>query len=127
MRTTASPMSVAFARISTAEDFSYGFRDFLDRFREAPDLALISDEPASLTEALNDDGLADAYLASIAAWLAHRHGLPVPEWAAGTARALGKPWFAAKTHKLRMVLLQESPTEFRVRNLFVSANALSRA
>ncbi|WP_367871316.1 hypothetical protein [Luteolibacter sp. Populi] len=120
-------MSVAFAGISNEQDFSYGFRDFLDRFREAPDFAMISDEPASLKDALNDDGLADAYLASIAAWLARRHDLPVPDWAVGTARALAKPWFAAKTHKLRMVLLQESPVEFRVRNLFVSANALSRA
>jgi len=127
MKVTASSMAVAFAEISNERDFSYGFRDFLDRFRDAPDSALIAEEPASLKEVLNDGGLADAYLASIAAWLAHRHGIPVPEWARGTARALSKPWFAAKTHKLRMVLLQESPTEFRVRNLFVSANALSRA
>jgi hypothetical protein len=120
-------MSEAFAGIRDEREFSYMLRDFLDRFREAPDGALISDEPSSLTRVLDDHGLADAYLASTAAWLARRHGLPVPDWARGTARALAKPWFAAKTHKLRMLLLQDSPTEFRIRNLFVSSDALSRA
>lgn len=43
------------------------------------------------------------------------------------ARALTKPFFAARTKALKAVLLQESPVEFRIRNLFVSANALSRA
>jgi len=37
------------------------------------------------------------------------------------------PWFAAKSPNLKAILLQESPAAFRVRNLFVSANALSRA
>ena len=35
--------------------------------------------------------------------------------------------FAARTKTLKAVLLQESPAEFRIRNLFVSANVLSRA
>ena len=69
----------------------------------------------------------DAFLASTAAYLAQKHKLPVPDWAKGTSRALGKPWFAAKSHNIRMVLLQESPAAFRIRNLFVSANALHRA
>jgi hypothetical protein len=51
----------------------------------------------------------------------------VPNWAKGNARALNKPWFAAKTPNLKAILLQESPAAFRVRNLFVSANALPRA
>jgi hypothetical protein len=76
---------------------------------------------------LRDDGRADAFLASMAAYPAQKPQFTTPAWASGNSRALAKPWFAAKSHNLRMILLQESPAAFRVRNLFVSANALSRA
>ncbi len=90
-------------------------------------MRLIADEPSSLVPVLKDEGVADAYLASVAATLAHEQGQSAPEWASGSARALEKPFFAARTPKLKAVLLQESPVEFRIRNIFVSANALSRA
>lgn len=90
-------------------------------------MQLLVDEPSSLTSVLKDEGVADAYLASVAATLAHEQGFAAPQWAKGSARALEKPFFAAKTPKLKAVLLQESPVEFRIRNIFVSANALSRA
>ncbi|MCW1886135.1 hypothetical protein OKA04_15465 [Luteolibacter flavescens] len=120
-------MTEAFGEVSSDEDFGYALRDFLDRFREQPDLSLITDEPALLEPTLSDGGHADAFLAATAAWLANNHRLRVPDWAKGSTRALAEPRFAARSHNLRMVLLQESPTEFRLRNLFVSANALSRA
>ena len=127
MIAVACPMQQAFSGINTTEDFGYMLRDFLDRFREQPDPTLVAEEPALLATILNDNGVADAYLAATAAWLAKQHGLRVPQWATIDSRALDTPWFAARTHKLRMLLIQESPTEFRIRNLFVSANALSRA
>jgi len=127
MIAVAVPMKEAFAGIHNTGDFGYMLRDFLDRFQEQPDPSLVAEEPALLATLLKDHGVADAYLAATAAWLAHKHGLRVPPWATGTSRALDVPWFAARTHKLRMLLIQESPTEFRIRNLFVSANALARA
>lgn len=127
MIATATSMREKFAEITDAETFGYSLRDFLDRFREAPSFDLIAEEPALLDSRLKDGGRADAFLASTAAYLAQKHQLPAPNWASGSARALEKPWFAAKTHNLRMILLQESPAAFRIRNLFVSANALSRA
>ncbi len=127
MIATAIPMKEAFAAVRTSEDFGYRLRDFLDRFQDNPVLSLIAEEPAGLSERLNDRGVADAYLAATAAWLANRNHLPVPQWAKRDSRALEVPWFAANSHKLRMLLLQDSPTEFRIRNLFVSADALSRA
>jgi hypothetical protein len=127
MIATATPMRAKFAGITDTETFGYSLRDFLDRFREAPSYNLIAEEPELLEPQLKDSGRADAFLASTAAYLAHKHQFPVPRWASGNSRALEKPWFAAKSHNLRMVLLQESPAAFRVRNLFVSANALARA
>lgn len=127
MKVIAMPMREAFAGISDTESFGYRIRDFLDRFRDSPSFDLIAEEPRLLKDILNDEGRADAFLASTAAYLAQKHNFPIPAWARGTSRALARPWFAAKTHNLRMILLQESPAAFRVRNLFVSANALHRA
>ncbi len=120
-------MAEKFAAITGPREFGYALRDFADRFNRSPSAQLVAEEPASLTTALGDEGVADAWLASAASWLCRTHGLPAPQWARGTSRALTKPFFAARTKALKAVLLQESPTEFRVRNLFVSANALSRA
>jgi hypothetical protein len=127
MIATATTMREKFAGITDVDTFGYSIRDFLDRFRETPAFDLIAEEPDFLEPAFKDGGRADAFLASTAAYLAQKHQLQVPVWAQGNARALEKPWFAAKTHNLKMILLQESPAAFRVRNLFVSSNALSRA
>ena len=121
------PMCELFSDITTTDSFGYRLREFLDRFRERPSFDLIAEEPALLSTTLMDEGKADAFLASTAMFLAQKHSLPIPDWAKGNSRALVRPWFAAKSHNLRMILLQESPAAFRIRNLFVSANALSRA
>lgn len=75
----------------------------------------------------NSVGSNDAYLASTAAHVCQKRGVKSPSWVNQPSRVLEKPWFAAKSHNLRMIFLQESPVTFRIRNLFVSANALSRA
>src|SRR4051794_39910396 len=126
MSTESSRLSATMREIKTPRALGYALSDFLDRFQHAPDPRLLDEEPAPLRGVLEDDGLADAYLASAAAWLCRTHGFPVPQWARGSARALEHPWFAAKTAKLKALLLQDSPAEFRVRNLFVSADALMR-
>lgn len=127
MHVNAITMREKFVGITDTESFGYAIRDFLDRFRESPSFEMLANEPELLEPFLKDGGRADAFLASTAAYLAQKNQFPVPRWAKGNARALEKPWFAAKSHNLRMILLQESPAAFRVRNLFVSANALHRA
>lgn len=123
----ACPLAEQMASISSKSEFGYVLRDFLDRFQENPNPALLEAEPGLLDARLGDEGVADAYLAAVAAWLCHRHGHAAPLWARDDRRLLTKPYFAASSHGLRMILLQESPPEFRVRNIFVSANALERA
>lgn len=120
-------LSAHFSRVSSKQEFGYALRDYLDRFREAPSPDLLADEPALLESKFQDGGVADAYLAAAASWMSHQYGFAAPLWAQDSKRVLDHPFFAAKTHGLRMILLQESPPEFRVRNLFVSANALHRA
>ncbi len=128
MSALATPtLATQFANVRTKEDFGYALRDYLDRFRPQPDPSLLADEPALLEPHLHDGSIADAYLAAAAAWMCHQHGYAAPEWATEGRRMLEQPFFAAETHGLRMILLQESPPEFRCRNIFVSANALHRA
>jgi hypothetical protein len=108
-------------------DFGFAIRNFLDRFYAAPTAAWIEDEPELLSPRLADEGLADAWVAAVAEQLASVNSFPCPPWATRHERVKKTPWFAAKSPNLKAILLQESPAAFRVRNLFVSANALSRA
>lgn len=48
-------------------------------------------------------------------------------WTESPRRSLPRPWFAGGLKNLKAILLAESPVAFRRRNLFVSANTLSRA
>ena len=69
----------------------------------------------------------DAWLAATAEQLSANFRFPAPPWTLGDERRLERPWFAAKSAMLRAVLLAESPTAFRRRGLFVSANAMNRS
>ncbi len=113
--------------VKEPDGFHYAVANFLDRFKNDPTPEMLSEEPPILREILNDNGLADAYAAAAAAHLCQLHGISFPSWVDKKSRRMESPWFAAKSHNLRMILLQESPTAFRIRNIFVSANALHRA
>jgi len=110
-----------------SRSFSHPLRDFLDGFYADPLPGRLSAKPQLLAGFLRDEGFADAYLAAVGDHLSRRYRLPRPAWVKSKDRILAKPHFSAKTHGLRMILLQESPPAFRERNIFVSANALSRA
>lgn len=112
---------------SNSVDFDNALANFLDQFNRNPSTEILVKEPPLLAAKLNDGGLADAYLASTAAHLCHHRGLKFPLWVNQPSRVLQKPWFAAKTPSIKAIFLQESPAAFRIRNLFVSANALLRA
>ena len=69
----------------------------------------------------------DAYLAALAESLCREFGMCPPAWTEEPSYYLKRPWFAGGLESLKAILLAESPVAFRRRNLFVSANALSRA
>ncbi|MGA3170452.1 MAG: hypothetical protein ABSE62_05510 [Chthoniobacteraceae bacterium] len=129
MRQTTRPKTLAeVAAISgDAETLGFAIPEFLDEFHAEPLPERLEEEPRLLTAVLNDDGLADATLAAIADHLSRQYKLRPPSWIAGPGRILATPWFALKSHGGRMCMLIESPPAFRERNIFVSANALSRA
>ncbi|NJK91409.1 MAG: hypothetical protein HC904_06015 [Blastochloris sp.] len=109
------------------EEASYALRNFLDAFYASPNFEAIEEEPRLTAQIFNDEGHSDAYLAAVAEHLARHHHLPLPSWSLNPSRFLKKPHFGAKTFKLKRLLLADSPAAFRSRNLFVSADALTRA
>jgi hypothetical protein len=115
-------------RTIEGESFDLCLRNFLDEFLAEPNAEALATEPELLAPEDGKQGrIQDAYLAAVAEHLAAEHKLPIPSWVAGDQRQLHRPWFATPMAALRAVLIHESPPAFRARNLFVSANALSRA
>ncbi len=101
--------------------------DFLDAFYLGPSAARVEEPPALLTGANPQGAMMDALLAAVAEYLCRRFSLPIPAWVYEPCRHLERPFFALPSLAFRTTLLLESPMEFRSRNLFVTANALSRA
>ena len=110
----------------TGVEFSFALRDFLDGFYARPAEEALRHEPLFLADRLRDGARLDAHLGAVAEHLCRERRWSVPAWSREAARFLPQPWFGMKTHNGRMLLLADSPSAFRVRNLFVSADALSR-
>lgn len=125
LRRPRSILHVSQAAAADLPAFHDLLRDFVlefSRMTTEEREAALEAEPALL----NGDGVADAYLAAAAEMLAAREGLPRPHWVADSRRFLKFAWYAGGLENLKPILLAESPAAFRIRNLFVSANALDR-
>jgi hypothetical protein len=111
-----------------SESFDRCLANFLDEFYSAPNAKALEDRPQLLAPKFGEAGrVQDVYLAAVAEELARIRQFPVPTWTMEETRKLHRPWFASPLAALRTVLLLESPSTFRSRNLFISENALSRA
>ncbi len=116
-------LDVVAVRTLGGEPFDPLLREFLDEFYGGNSHArarAIAGAPTRI------DSIHDAYLAAVAEHLARRFGLPLPQWVEEPYRFLTKPFFAGGMENLKAILLVESPLAFRRRQIFVSANALSR-
>jgi hypothetical protein len=111
-------------RATSGEDrFDPAVREFLDSWQgmSATARALaIAEEPRPVGK------VEDAYLAALAEHLASDDRIPVPPWTEARNRFLTEPFFAGGLESLKAILLVESPSAFRRRLIFISANALSR-
>ena len=114
----------------TAEDIGCNLADFLDHVN------LLAKQPAPAVRVAaslrtepprTGDAVQDAYLAAVAAHLAHRLRLRAPAWTDKKSRRLEHPWFALPDAWARATLLRDSPAAFRERNLFTTEDALHRA
>jgi len=127
---TLRDLSLKINRILTHDPFpDHLLGDFIDDFRlraksREEKMGMVQDEPESLGWDRHPD--VRAYLAAVSEALCREAGLPPPDWTQKSDYFLKEPWFAGQLENLKAILLVESPIPFRRRNLFVSANALSR-
>lgn len=68
----------------------------------------------------------DAALAAMAEYLARRDGWQAPEWAGDAGREASPWWFVTPLRGLHPKALVESPSSFRRRGVFITADALER-
>lgn len=114
----------AIAEVQNHDEFSCVCNTFIKDFSANPDLKLIEEEPELLSAKLHDTGLADAFLASIIAYLCQIHPVKQPLWPDQRPRIMKTPWFASDIPRMRAYFLRKSPAAFRVRNLFVPPNVM---
>ncbi len=114
----------------TTADIGCNLADFLDHVNllaKQPRAAVRVAASLRTEPPRTGDAVQDAYLAAVAAHLAHRLGLRAPAWTDKKYRRLAHPWFALPDAWARATLLRDSPPAFRERNLFTSEDALHRA
>jgi hypothetical protein len=118
---------IAMLTSQDVQQFELHKGNFLDAFyRSTPEQqqAMVAEEPEK------DDRLPPRilpFLAGMVEKLCNDYHLPCPKWVFAAAYYLDKPsfWMDAKGD-FRVVLLVESPVEFKMRNIFTTSNTLVR-
>lgn len=125
-RSTFRPLSIAeiAERASGGrQSFDLAVREFLDSWQSLTHV----ERPAALAEEPSPVGpVEDAYLAAVAEHLASIDRTDVPKWTEAPNRFLKEPFFAGGLQSLKATLIVESPSAFRRRLIFISADGLSR-
>lgn len=113
-------------------DFGHNLRDFLHAFADARRrgdalLPMLAPAPPRLAGRFAEGKVCDAFLAATADFLARRHRLPTPEWALLETLALDHPWFSPDLPGVRGMLLRDSPSAFKDKNIFAFDSILDVA
>lgn len=123
MKRPRSIAEIAERAATGTQAFDPAVREFIDSW----DLMPPSDREAAVAvEPTLLGGVKDAYLGALAEHLMARHRKFAPSWAEHPERFLREPFFAGGLESLKAILLVESPSAFRRRLIFISADGLSR-
>jgi hypothetical protein len=93
--------------------------DFVDDFRYYKNAEMIA-EPFELS-----DAKIDALLASTVEYLCDELEIPPPDWL-NKIQPCDEPYFVSGIENLKATAIVQSPLRFKIRNVFVMENFLSR-
>ena len=110
-------------------DFGPNLKDFLHEFAAAqasgrPLEPMLAEEPERIAERFDEGKICDAFIAGTADYLSRVNEILTPLWAQSQDRVLDDPWFSDEIPELRMLLLRDTPSAFKEKNLFVFESAL---
>jgi hypothetical protein len=120
------------AESATYSEFGYNLKDFLHEFalakqKHLPLLSLLEAEPPLLASRFEEGKICDAFIAGTADYLARANAIRTPAWALNPERALELPWFSETLPDVRLLLLRDTPSAFKEKNIFVFESALAVA
>ncbi len=93
--------------------------NFVDDFRRSKSVDLIQDKPKSKNLRLM------ALSSAVVSQLCDEVGVPRPDWVKSVV-GLVDPWFVSGIENLKATAIQESPIYYKIKNIFVLGNFLSR-
>lgn len=108
---------------SLGPNFQESINSFVDEFRRAN----ARRQREMIRDAITEPGAMEGLVAGVVNALCRESDLDSPPWVSSINSP--EPFFAfpARSYALRVRLMIESPPPFRVRNVFVPENYLSRA
>ena len=113
-------------------EFGRHLKDFLHEFAQARERGLplgpmLAAEPTRLAGRFEQGIICDAFVAGTADYLSRVNGLQTPLWALQEDRVLDRPWFSEDFLSVRQLLLRDTPSAFKDKNIFVFDSALKVA
>ena len=108
---------------SAGDEYQRPINVFIDAFRRAG----LREREQLVRDPILNSGSMEGLVPAVVSALCRETGTPTPSWTEGIHGP--RPFFAlpARTFAMRLRLMVESPVAFRIRNVFVSADSLSRA